>query len=96
MDWELLRNILIVTAVILGTLLSIFYIQYKPQDPKVLAEYVTTPDNAELVIILSDADHDSMLNYISTTYPEYVITEELKINERQYAFRLLKKGVKGK
>lgn len=96
MDWELLRNILIITAIVLGTLISIFYVQYKPQDPKVLAEYVTTPDNTELIIILSDATYESMRNYIAVTYPEYVITEELKLNERQYAFRLLKKGGEGK
>jgi hypothetical protein len=96
MDWNLLRNILIITAVVIGTLLSIFFVQYKPQDPRVLAEYITTPDNTELIIILSDADYNSMLSYIRTTYPEYVITEELKINDRQYAFRLLKKGGEGK
>lgn len=96
MNWELLRNILIITAIVLGTLISVFYIQYKPQDPKVLAEYVTIPDNTELIIILSDATYESMRNYIATTYPEYVITEELKLNERQYVFRLLKKGGEGK
>jgi hypothetical protein len=96
MDWELLRNILILIAVVVGAFLSIFYVQYKPQDPKILAEYVTTPDNTELIIILSDADYNSMLSYIQTTYPEYVITEELKLNDRQYAFRLLKKGGEGK
>lgn len=90
MDLELLRNVLIFTAIVLGVIFAVVYPAQK-QDIKVLNEYLLEESGNTLILIVEGGTVEEQIEYITAEYPDYYIAEQLKDDGRML-YRLIRRN----